>query len=59
MATAVLNAETDLRDAVAADTYAAEPTKPFDAFWVQYEQMTPEERENGQPRAQQIPTRHQ
>ncbi|MEU7591331.1 hypothetical protein AB0A95_34170 [Micromonospora sp. NPDC049230] len=46
MATAVLNAEISLRDAVAADTYAAELTKPFHAFWVQYEQMTPEEREH-------------
>ncbi|MEV4764689.1 hypothetical protein AB0J89_18910 [Micromonospora chokoriensis] len=45
MATAVLNAEISLRDAIAADTYAAELTKPFHEFWVQYEQMTPEERE--------------
>ncbi|MCM0675143.1 hypothetical protein NCC78_10635 [Micromonospora phytophila] len=45
MATAVLNAEISLRDAVAADTYAAELTKPFQAFWAHYEEMTPEERE--------------
>ncbi|WFF02530.1 hypothetical protein [Micromonospora sp. WMMD964] len=45
MATAVLNAEISLRDAVATDTYAAELTRPFQEFWVRYEQLTPEERE--------------
>ncbi|QGN46423.1 hypothetical protein ACN26Y_09080 [Micromonospora sp. WMMD558] len=45
MATGVLNGDISLRDAVATDTYAAELTKPFEAFWARYEEMTPEERE--------------
>ncbi|MET8198078.1 hypothetical protein [Micromonospora taraxaci] len=50
MTTAVSNAEIDLRNAVAADNFPAELTKTFHGFWVQYKQMTPEERE--QPAAQ-------
>lgn len=45
MASAVLNGEISLREAVASTTYSEELKQPFQSFCAQYDQMSLEARE--------------